>query len=38
MTFEDKLRLAGVQKRGMTHDVSWQKAAGAYERLYQESM
>jgi starch synthase len=36
--FEDKTRYAETQQRGMTHDFSWQKAALAYEKLYQESL
>ena len=27
-----------VIKRGMTRDFSWQKAAGAYEQLYQDTI
>ena len=34
----DQPRYAAVQQRGMAHDFSWKVAAGAYERLYQESM
>ena len=36
--FADPLRYATVQQRGMARDFSWKVAAGAYERLYQESM
>ena len=33
-----KERLAEVIKRGMTRDFSWQKAATAYEQLYQNTI
>ena len=36
--FADPPRYAVVQQRGMARDFSWQVAAQAYERLYQESM
>jgi starch synthase len=36
--FADPARYAAVQRRGMARDFSWKVAAGAYERLYQESM
>lgn len=36
--FADRPRYAEVQRRGMARDFSWQVAAAAYERLYQESL
>jgi hypothetical protein len=36
--YADPSRYAAVQRRGMARDFSWKVAAGAYERLYQESM
>ncbi|HXA14452.1 MAG TPA: glycosyltransferase, partial [Opitutaceae bacterium] len=36
--FADQPRYAAVQQHGMTRDFSWQKAAQAYEKLYQESL
>ena len=36
--YGDKPRLAAVQRRGMGRDFGWKTAAGAYERLYQESL
>ena len=34
----DRERLAGVIRRGMTRDFSWQRAASAYEQLYQDTI
>jgi starch synthase len=36
--FADKPRYAAVQRRGMSRDFSWQKAAEAYEKLYHDSL
>ena len=36
--FADPARYAAVQQRGMARDFSWKSAAGAYDRLYQESL
>lgn len=36
--FKDPVRYAAVQQRGMARDFSWKSAAGAYDRLYQESL
>jgi starch synthase len=36
--FADSARHAEVQQRGMSRDFSWKAAAGAYERLYQDSL
>jgi len=36
--FADPTRYAGVQQRGMARDFSWKSAAGAYDRLYQDSL
>jgi starch synthase len=36
--FGQRDRLLEVIKRGMTRDFSWQKAATAYEQLYQETI
>lgn len=36
--YADGTRYAAVQKRGMERDFSWEKAAGAYEQLYQDSL
>jgi starch synthase len=36
--FADKAAYAAVQDRGMTRDFSWQKAALAYEQLYESSL
>ncbi len=36
--YAEPSRYAKVQRRGMVRDFSWKVAAGAYERLYQESM
>lgn len=36
--FGDKPALAAVQRRAMTHDFSWKRAARAYEALYEESV
>jgi len=36
--FSDRARLAAVQRRGMARDFSWQNAAVAYEKLYQDSL
>jgi starch synthase len=36
--FSDQPRYAAVQQRGMARDFSWQKAAQAYEKLYQEAL
>ncbi|HEX2101683.1 MAG TPA: glycogen synthase GlgA [Candidatus Synoicihabitans sp.] len=36
--FEDKAALATVQRRAMTRDFSWQRAAQAYEELYENSI
>jgi starch synthase len=33
--FAQRERMDAVIRRGMTRDFSWQKAAGAYEELYQ---
>ncbi len=34
----DPVRYAAVQQRGMARDFSWKSAAGAYDRLYQDSL
>ena len=36
--FADPTRYAAVQQRGMARDFSWKSAAGAYDRLYQDSL
>ena len=36
--FADESRYAAVQQRGMACDFSWQTAAKAYEKLYQEAL
>ncbi|PAW64339.1 MAG: starch synthase [Opitutia bacterium Tous-C1TDCM] len=36
--YADKPRHAAVQQRGMARDFSWQIAAKAYERMYQEAL
>ena len=36
--FKDAPRHAAVQQRAMAKDYSWKVAAGAYERLYQDSL
>jgi starch synthase len=36
--FADQPRYAAVQQRGMARDFSWQTAAKAYEKLYQEAL
>jgi len=36
--FSDRPSFAAIQARGMARDFSWQRAAGAYERLYQDSL
>lgn len=36
--FDDKATYAAVQRRGMTRDFSWKRAAQAYETLYEESL
>jgi starch synthase len=36
--YADKPRYAAVQQRGMARDFSWQIAAKAYERMYQEAL
>jgi starch synthase len=36
--FADQPRYAAVQQRGMARDFSWQSAAKAHERLYQEAL
>lgn len=36
--FADPVRYAAVQQRGMARDFSWKSAAGAYDRLYQDSL
>ena len=36
--FKDPVRYTAVQQRGMARDFSWKSAAGAYDRLYQESL
>ena len=36
--YANKAALTAVQARGMTRDFSWQKAALAYEQLYEESL
>jgi starch synthase len=36
--FSDRPRYAAVQQRGMARDFSWQSAAKAYEKLYQEAL
>lgn len=36
--FHEKPRYAAAQQRGMARDFSWKVAAGAYERLYQDSL
>jgi len=36
--FADPARYGAVQQRGMARDFSWKSAAGAYDRLYQDSL
>jgi starch synthase len=36
--FQDKATYSAVQARGMARDFSWQKAALAYEQLYESSL
>jgi starch synthase len=36
--FADKPRLAAVQQRGMARQFGWDSTAGAYEKLYQDSL
>ncbi len=36
--FGEKERLAAVIQRGMTRDFSWQRAAGGYVRLYEDTV
>jgi starch synthase len=36
--FADRPGYAAVQQRGMARDFSWQTAAKAYEKLYQEAL
>jgi starch synthase len=36
--FADKPRYAAVQRRGMSRDFSWDRAAVAYEELYRDSL
>ncbi|HSY53039.1 MAG TPA: glycosyltransferase, partial [Opitutaceae bacterium] len=36
--FADRPRYAAVQQRGLARDFSWQSAAQAYEKLYQEAL
>ncbi|MGA3007554.1 MAG: glycogen synthase GlgA [Opitutaceae bacterium] len=36
--FADKSRYSAVQQRGMARDFSWENAAKAYEKLYQEAL
>jgi starch synthase len=36
--YADKELLAAVRRRGMTRDFSWEKAAPAYEKLYQDAV
>ncbi len=36
--FADKRRYAAVQQRAMAKDFSWEFAAAAYERMYQEAL
>jgi starch synthase len=36
--FANRPRMAAVQRRGFARDFSWQKAAVAYEKLYQDSL
>jgi starch synthase len=36
--FKDKPAYAAAQARGMARDFSWQKAALAYEQLYESSL
>jgi starch synthase len=38
MLFANLPRMAAVQSRGLARDFSWQTAAGAYEKLYQDSL
>jgi starch synthase len=36
--FADQPRYAAVQQRGLARDFSWQSAAKAHEKLYQEAL
>ncbi len=38
LLYADKESLAAVKRRGMTRDFSWQNAASAYVRLYEETI
>jgi starch synthase len=38
LLFGDKERLAGAIRRGMARDFSWQKAAAAYVKLYEDTV
>ncbi len=38
MVFEDKKKLAALQKRAMKADFSWEKSAGHYLKLYRETV
>jgi len=35
--FADKRRYSAVQQRGMAREFGWERAAVAYERLYEDA-